>query len=193
MNIMPNQLNQNVIAVIVRELQRVIEGGAIGAVVEFGCYDGGASVYLAKLLKNTDKKLFVYDSFEGLPEKSVQDNSPVGEQFKAGELFVSKKQYIKNMQKAGVDMPIIKKGWFCDLTSQDVPSQICFAFLDGDYYQSIKESFKLIENNLSQGAVIIVDDYTNDALPGAKKAVDEWMTQRTCKLRVEQSLAIISF
>ncbi len=186
-----NQLNSAETEIIIKELKNIIVGGAVGDVVEFGCYDGGTSVHLAKILKNTNKKLYVYDSFEGLPEKSVQDSSPVGEQFKAGELNVSKKQFIKNMQKAGVDMPVIKKGWFCDLSNQDVPDKICFAFLDGDYYESIRDSFRLIENKLTPKAVIIVDDYTNDALPGARRAVDEWLAGRNLKLHVNQSLAII--
>ena len=88
-------------------------------------------------------------------------------------------------------MPIIKKAWFSDLKDNDVPERISFAFLDGDYYNSICDSFKLINNKLSPGAIIIVDDYTNESLPGARKAVDEWLKTHPAKLRIEQSLAII--
>ena len=35
------------------------------------------------------------------------------------------------------------------------------------------------------------DDYANEALPGAAKAVDEWLHTHPAKLRVEHSLAII--
>lgn len=178
--------------IIVRELESVIRGGVEGDVVEFGCYSGGTSIILSKLLsKNNHKKLFVYDSFEGLPEKTTDDTSSIGVQFKAGELSFSKKQFIKNLQKANVPMPVIKKAWFSDLTKNDVPSKICFAYLDGDYYRSIKDSLKLIEPFLSDKSTVVVDDYYNESLPGVKKAIDEWIKDRSIKIKIEKSLAII--
>lgn len=191
MKLLSDQVNAAEIAVIVRELQKVIDGGVNGDVVEFGCYIGTTSVFIAKELVKTNKQFYVYDSFEGLPEKSVKDTSAIGGQFKAGELIASKKQFIINMKKSGVPMPIIKKAWFCELTQSDIPPKIAFAFLDGDYYDSITDSFKAIEHNLSPGAIIIVDDYGNDSLPGARKAVDEWLIKHPSKFRIEQSLAII--
>jgi O-methyltransferase len=44
---------------------------------------------------------------------------------------------------------------------------------------------------LSKGAIIVVDDYGNDTLPGAAKAVDEWLESHKATIRVEHSLAII--
>ena len=40
------------------------------------------------MTKKIDKRLYVYDSFEGLPEKTKEDTSPLGESFKPGELCV---------------------------------------------------------------------------------------------------------
>lgn len=191
MDLLSNQVNKVEIDVIIRELRRVILGDVIGDVIEMGCYIGTTSVFIAKELSETDKKFYVYDSFEGLPEKTSQDTSAISGQFITGELNASKNQFIMNIKRANVPMPIIKKAWFSELTEKDVPRQICFAFLDGDYYQSIKDSFKIIENSISSGAMIIVDDYGNDSLPGARKAVDEWLSKHPAKLRIEQSLAII--
>lgn len=187
-----NQVDDKEIEVILRELKRVFDRNVVGAIVEFGCYLGDTSIHIARINEaGAQKKFYVYDSFEGLPEKSNQDNSSLGESFQAGELYASKKQFIKNLQKASVPMPIIKKAWFSEVQPNEVPEEICYAFLDGDYYQSIIDSFKLIEKRLASGATIIVDDYGNDALPGAKKAVDEWLKNKNCKLKIEQSLAVI--
>jgi O-methyltransferase len=76
--------------------------------------------------------------------------------------------------KAGLPVPVIKKAWFSDLTLEDLPEQIAFAFLDGDFYESIRDSIKLVVPRMSEDGVMIVHDYTNPALPGVKKAVDEW-------------------
>ncbi len=192
MNLLSDQVDQKEIDVITRELKRIIDKNILGDVVEFGCYIGTTSVYLARMLMSTNRELHVYDSFAGLPEKDDKDISPLGESFKAGELLASKKQFIKNMLSAGVRIPIIKKAWFCDLTVDDVPVKVAFAFLDGDYYQSVVDPLKLLEGRLVPGATIIVDDYGNAALPGAAKAVDEWLQKHpTAIKRVEHSLAII--
>lgn len=189
--LLSDQIDESELVVIVRELKRIVQDNIAGDVVEFGCYVGTTSVFLAKILQNTNKKLYLYDSFAGLPEKSIQDNSPLGEQFKAGELLATRKQLIKNLQNAKVPMPIIKKAWFSDLIDRDLPVNISFAFLDGDYYDSILDSLLLIEKHLSKGSIIVIDDYGNDALPGAARAVDKWLSTKTYSKRIEQSLAII--
>ena len=38
---------------------------------------------------------------------------------------------------------------------------------------------------------MIVDDYQNEALPGARKAVDEWINKIRAKITIVQSLAVI--
>ncbi len=192
MNLLSDQVDQKEIDVITRELKRILDKDISGDVVEFGCYIGTTSVYLAKMLMPTTRELYVYDSFAGLPEKHVKDTSPLGEQFVAGELLASKKQFIKNIAQAGVTMPHIKKAWFADLSPIDVPTKISFAFLDGDYYLSVLYPLKLIEKCLQLGSTIVVDDYGNAALPGVAKAVDEWLLKHpTAQKRVEHSLAII--
>ena len=75
-------------------------------------------------------------------------------------------------------MPVIKKSWFKDLTDNDIPKKISFAFLDGDFYESIKDSLNLIYNNVSSGGIILIDDYNHQALPGVQIAVDEFLKNK---------------
>ena len=44
-----------------------------GDFVEMGCYKGDTSLLLAEIVKASEKKLWIYDSFEGLPEKKEVD------------------------------------------------------------------------------------------------------------------------
>lgn len=150
-----------------------------GDFVELGCYKGDTSLLLAELLSEIPaihprKKLWLYDSFAGLPEKTNQDHSVLGENFQKGELLVTKREVKARFLRANLPLPIIKKAWFSDLTPEDLPTKIAFAFLDGDFYESIKESLKLVAPEMSEQGVLVVHDYTNPALPGVKKAVDEW-------------------
>ena len=89
-------------------------------------------------------------------------------------------------------LPIITKEWFSNVTPDQIPETIAFAFLDGDYYRSVLDSLRLIWNRLSPEAVIIIDDYANEALPGAAKATDEWLRKHPATIRIVHSLAIIS-
>ena len=88
MKLLSDQIDEHELEIILRELKKT--HSVPGDVVEFGCYVGTTSVPMTNQLRSTEKRLFVYDSFEGLPEKTSEDESPVGMQFKVGELSASK-------------------------------------------------------------------------------------------------------
>ena len=190
--IISDQIEPNELQVILLELERVLAMHIPGDVVEFGCYEGTTSLFLQRLLLRTGRQLHTYDSFAGLPPKTKADVSPAGEQFRAGELAASKTTFIKHFRQAGLPLPVIHKGWFSQLAAQDVPTRIAFAFLDGDFYESIWQSLQLIWPQLAPGAVVIVDDYQSEALPGARLAVDTWLQTHQAQLRTQASLAILS-
>ncbi len=169
-----------------------------GDYVELGCYKGDTSLLLAELIYEYNrensvdnsvdnfvkKKLWIYDSFEGLPEKTKDDSSVMGENFKRGELMVTKREVKNRFLKTGLPVPVIKKSWFNELTGDDLPEKIAFAFLDGDFYESIRDSLNLVTSRIASKGVMIVHDYTNPALPGVKKAVDEWIQKGTPQFKV---------
>lgn len=190
--IISDQVDARELTVILGHCQDALIN-APGDVVEMGCYMGTTSLFLSRLIKLTapERQLHVYDSFVGLPAKTVKDRSPAGEHFVAGKLRTSKSELIRNFKKAGLPLPVIRKGWFDMLEPQDLPDKISFAFLDGDYYESVRVSLDLVWPKMAPGGTIIVDDYHNEALPGAKKAVDEWTRQHAARVRSEASLAVI--
>lgn len=174
-----------------------------GDYVELGCYRGDTSLMLAEILREYNvgiveksvekpaKKLWIYDSFEGLPEKKKVDFSEMGKEFEQGALTVTKREVKERFLKAELPVPVIKKGWFSDLKKVDLPEKIAFAFLDGDLYDSIKDSLRLIDDKVVSGGVVLVHDYTNLALPGVTKALDEWLRNKKYRVDRLDSLAII--
>lgn len=192
-----DQVSPEEIRLILMALQQVIVADVVGDVVEFGCYKGTTSLFLMRLLRAIapQRQLYIYDSFDGLPDKTAADRAGLGQEFKRGELKATKREVIENFKRAGLPLPEIKKGWFADLTPSDVPERIAFAYFDGDFYGSIKDSFAACAGRWMPGAVIVVDDYGNEHLPGARQAVDEWCNAH-CNLiksgpRLQASLAII--
>lgn len=184
-----DQISEQELRIVLTQLQQT--ASVEGDVVEFGCYNGATSVAMGKVLQATNKRLFLYDSFQGLPEKTSEDRSLIGMQFTTGELRASKKLVADRFKQAGLKRPVIKKAWFDELTARDLPDKISFAFLDGDYYESVLVSLSLVYPRLQQGAVIVVDDYDNDQLPGASKAVDTWLSTHVFHKDVVSSLAVL--
>lgn len=186
-----DQINKQQLTIILGELETSL--ALDGAVVEFGCYIGTTSLFIRRLLDaHQDHRAFhVYDSFAGLPAKSAADASGAGEQFQAGELAISKQQFVQQFKKAGLRPPIIHKGWFGELTAADLPEKIAFAFLDGDFYESIRDSLKLVLPRLLPGGVIVIDDYAREALPGVARAVHELLPNKI--VTVKQNLGIINW
>ena len=174
-----------------------------GDFVELGCYRGDTSLLLAEVLREYNsglvensvekpaKKLWIYDSFEGLPEKNSKDLSELGKEFREGELMVTKKEVKQRFLRAGLPVPIIKKKWFNELTGEDVPSEVAFAFLDGDFYESIKDSINVVADKMTENSVMIVHDYNNAALPGVMKAVDEWRAASGKSIEIYKTMAVI--
>ena len=183
---------------LLRLAKSTLNNSVEGDFVELGCYRGDTSVLLQRLLKGSgklsEKKLWIYDSFAGLPEKTSEDSSVAGDQFKVGELFVSKREVLEKFKRSGLPLPIVKKAFFEKLDPEkDLPEKIAFAFLDGDLYGSIKTSFELVLPKLSEKGIIVVHDYNNPELPGVSKAVEEFLNQNPdFSLSQKYSLALLS-
>ena len=149
-----------------------------GDFVELGCFEGDTSLLLAELLKRqkSDKRLWIYDSFEGLPPKTSEDFSEAGRDFREGELLVTKRFVKQRFLRANLPVPVIKKAWFSELNPEtDLPAAVAFAFLDGDFYESIRTSLDLVFPKMDKGGTIVVHDFDNPQLPGVTKAVEEFL------------------
>lgn len=196
-----DQVDRSELRIILNEFAKVLALQVPGDVVEFGCYGGTTSLFLARLLRSekSTKKLFCYDSFAGLPAKTREDSSGVGTEFKAGELAVTKADFMRELAKyfpSDFTRQHIKvvKNWFSQIPETKLPTQISFAFFDGDFYDSICDSFAKTDDRFASRAVIVVDDYKNEKLPGAARAVNEWChrnRQKIIRFREENSLGII--
>jgi O-methyltransferase len=193
-----DQVSKDDVSLVWNELERVLAAGTPGAVVEFGCYVGTTSLFIRRLLdekgESAARPFHVYDSFEGLPPKVQADLSAAGADFQAGKLTVSKKEFIRQFQNARLDAPVVHKGWFNALTDADVPAEIAFAFLDGDFYDSILDSLKLVWPRLHPGATLLIDDYQRPELPGVERAVRDYFKQigrPAPTLQVTHNIAVI--
>lgn len=194
--IISDQIDKEGLRVVCDNLQSVIDKGIPGAVVEFGCYAGTTSLFMRRILDKSEqsnkREFHVYDSFAGLPPKRTQDISAAGVDFEAGKLYATKKELIRQFQSAGLRSPTIHKAWFNELTAQDVPAPIAFAFLDGDFYDSILSGLRLVAPHMSKSGRILIDDYKREALPGVERAINDFFHNKPLSLSSTQGIAIIT-
>jgi O-methyltransferase len=194
--IISDQISREALELVCGQFEATLAQDVPGAVVEFGCYIGTTSLFLRRILdaqQQSGKRPFhVYDSFEGLPPKSQQDNNAAGVDFEAGKLYVSKKEFLQQFRSAGLQPPFAHKGWFNEVPATDVPAPIAFAFLDGDFYDSIISSLRLVWPQMSKGGKILIDDYQRPTLPGVERAVRDFLQGKEIKgLRASHNIAII--
>jgi len=165
-------------------IQGVIENKIPGDFVETGIWRGGASIYMACLMKlyGLKNRLFPCDSFEGLPRSTDPHDANISYDIQ-WYLAVSLEKVIENFKAYGLEDMMASerasenricflKGWFKD-TLADAPfEKIAILRFDGDLYCSTMDVFENCYHKVSKGGYVIVDDY--GAQPECKTAIDEF-------------------
>ena len=157
-----------------------------GDVCEFGVAQGETSALIANEISASKKMIHLFDSFEGLPAPSDKDHLK-DDIYSLGSMEAYKGEMAcpEDMVKhrlAMVNFPIaryrIHKGFIEDLIIEHrgFPKVVSFAYVDFDFYEPIKIALEYLDNTLSPGGKIMVDDYDFFST-GAKTAVDEFMDQ----------------
>jgi O-methyltransferase len=151
-----------------------------GDVVECGVWRGGSARLLREevLREGAAKKLYLFDSFEGMAAvDSEQDRHNVGD-FRDTSLehvqsFVAG---AKGDDPRGV--AVFRKGWIPETFDGLDSMKVCFAHIDLDLYQSILDSLAFVYPRLASRGVIVFDDYGFASCPGARRAVDEFFDDK---------------
>ncbi len=150
-----------------------------GSWYECGVYKGGSAAMLAKILTDfaPDKKLLLFDTFEGMPPTDSTVDSHIKGDF-ADTSFESVKAFIE--MAADLDGICYCGGcipesfvWVCDDERES-----SFAHVDVDIYDSVKACTEFIYPLLAAGGIIIYDDYGFSQCYGARKAVDEFFKDK---------------
>ncbi len=147
-----------------------------GCVAEFGVFQGESARII---LQNTDKHVYLLDTFEGIPHVNEHDNH-----HKVGDFSNTDVQHVVNQLSPINNNFTIIKGIFPDsITHSMLGQKYAFIHIDCDVYESYIEVLKTMYPRLSQGGVILFDDYHAPTCLGAKKAVDEFLKHIPEQLR----------
>ena len=154
-----------------------------GDVCEFGVAAGRTSALLAQEIRDTDKNIWLFDSFKGLSrptdrDKLKDDIYSLGRiQRYEGEMAFNVGAVKNALSRISIPEARIKiVAGFIATTIQrlDLPKKVCFAYVDFDFYEPILTALNFLNNTLQKGGFVIVDDYDFFST-GAKTAVDEFL------------------
>lgn len=146
---------------------------ANGCFLEVGVYHGGTAWHLAHVAEEQHRRLYLYDTFEGIPYADPGN----GDSHRVGDF----KDTTIDAVEAAIPYAHVIKGVFPDLPPTKLPIvPIAFAHLDCDQYQSYRDSLDYLTLRMLPGAFIWLDDY--ECLAGATRAVDEHLREGRVRL-----------
>ncbi|MRX26740.1 TylF/MycF/NovP-related O-methyltransferase [Kangiella sp. HZ709] len=119
-----------------------------GDIYEFGTYRGRSTIILSQLFP--EKKIYSFDSFEGLPEQWTPSEGP-GSYSTKGEMPLVSLSNVKYV-----------KGWYKDTLPEFFSTQRTMASLihiDCDLYSSTIQALEELKPVIQKGTLIIFDDF----------------------------------
>jgi predicted O-methyltransferase YrrM len=168
-------------------LHRVVANKIAGDVVECGTAQGGSAALMALTLCDlkSQRRLWVFDTFEGLPSPTSNDPD-----FEIANLFTgSNVGTLDEVRGLFRRLDVLNnvefvKGLFQDTLAVTPIQQIAVLHIDGDWYDSVKVCLDSLYDKVAPGGVIQFDDY--GYWIGARKAVDEFMEDRQIKAPLQR-------
>jgi len=132
-------------------------------------------------MHKSDRDLWLFDSFEGLPEPTKHDVLITGKMSKAGAAL-GDESLVREVCLSKAKLPPAKvhivKGWFEDSMPKTLSQidTIAILHLDCDLYESVTYCLEKLYDKVTEGGIVVVDDY--GYFKGCKKAVDEFLQKK---------------
>lgn len=186
--------SQERLVALIRSIDYLLANGIDGDFVECGVWRGGSMALAARKLvaaNDTNRRLFLFDTFEGMPpptehDRSAADHTAAAIQLQHADKFAGNNVWCystldevkSNLNVTGYPEKNIFyfKGKVEDTLPELSVGKIAMLRLDTDWYESTKHELETLFDQLVPGGVMIIDDYGHWS--GAKKAVDEFFEKR---------------
>jgi len=152
-----------------------------GDMLECGVFLGGSIIGAAHFANHfgmKGRKFHIFDTFEGFPIETIEtDLHGATQDLSALKVFNNSFRHIveRNIASSGLDAEqfVLIQGKVEDTLKRDHQvDQAAYLRLDTDYFDSTLVELEVLYPKLSQGGVLIVDDYGH--FEGARAAVEKY-------------------
>jgi O-methyltransferase len=167
-----------------RLARAVVQAGTLGDIVECGVARGGTAALLGWATRDTDRQLWLYDTFAGLPPAETVDG-PAAAAY-TGSYRGTRDQVGSLLRRAGIPAARshLVPGLFEDTLAHAQVERIALLHIDGDWYRSVRTCLETLYDRVSPGGYIVLDDY--GYWPGCQIATDEFLAARGLRIRLER-------
>lgn len=147
-----------------------------GDVAQVGVYKGGTAKIIVTCFRHTQQKVYLFDTFEGLPPVSAHD----GDKTVTDKHFKFEDVILSDLKNDFAQFPHVefRQGLFPSTAVGLEHKKFSFVYLDADLYESTRDGLNFFYPRMVPGGVILLDDYKSDTWPGVIKAVDEFCAQQ---------------
>jgi len=162
-------------------LDYIRENNVEGDLMETGVWKGGATIFMKLYcdIYGLNKKVFVCDSFEGLPKPSGKFKQDEGDTHYLQRALAISLEEVRNnfVQFRCLDENVVFiKGFFGNtLPNNDLVKKLSLLRMDGDMYESTYDVFYSCYDKLNVNGICIIDDY---CLKGARECTDDFRRDR---------------
>jgi O-methyltransferase len=174
-----------------KSVEYVSKSNIPGDFVECGVWRGGSAMAIALVLKrlgDNQRRIYLYDTYEGMSEPGSNDNDIFGN---SAEKLLETEEKLNNQENVWCYSTLddVKKNLFAtgypsenlefikgkveETIPTHIPVQIALLRLDTDWYESTLHEMNHLYPLLSRNGVLIIDDYGH--WQGARKAIDEYL------------------
>lgn len=144
-----------------------------GDLVECGVFRGGTALLICKASAGSGKRIYLFDSFEGLPA-----NDPIKDvSFESGQ-FAADLESVERVLSEFADVVEIHKGWIPDTFARLDDRTYALAHIDVDLYRSALDCCEYFYPRLTAGGVLLFDEYGFADAVGERDAVDEFLADK---------------
>jgi len=145
-----------------------------GDFAECGVFNGGTALLIARSMAGTDRKLFLFDSFEGLPEPDRAKDPG----FEAGDFKSASEKAVGKLLSEHQEAVDIRAGWIPETFDGLEDHRFAFVHIDVDLYQSTIDCCEFFYPRLAAGGAMVFDDYGFPDTRGMRVAVEEFFADR---------------
>lgn len=151
----------------------LVADGVEGDFVECGVLDGGTSALLAYAARHDDRRIHLFDAWQGLPDTVPEDGE--GAKKWVGDVVGSPKRVRNVLSKVGANTKnvVVHHGWFNDTLPKCGIEKIAFLHIDCDFYEPTKLVLETLVPMVVKGGWVQIDDYTG--FEGSRKAVNGFL------------------
>lgn len=150
--------------------------GVAGDTAECGVRYGKSSFMLLTGLADPSRPHHLFDSFAGLSEPGMKDDSRGLKEWEEGEMATDVQVVMKKL--AAFPNCVLHQGWIPERFQDVADRRFAFVHIDVDLYDPTRASLEFFYPRMVQGGYIVCDDYGFASCPGATRAFDEFFEDK---------------